>query len=118
MQTIKYPTSRGTLILDYMLLGNDLIAILTGGEKHVGAVAVSTFDAQQKHASASVITLPGHLDDIIGHPISRMISKATGKNVVFITGIHFDNITREEIEEITAVSREMADKIISIVEGN
>lgn len=94
METIEHITSRGKLTLNYTQLGNDIIAILSGGEDHIGAVAVSTYDNHKKFASSSVITLPGHLDDIISHPLSRLISEATSKNAVFITGIHFDNITK------------------------
>ena len=118
MKAIKKMTSRGKLTLNYMQLGDDLIAVLSGGYEHIGATAVSTYDKGKKFASSSVITLPGHLDDIISHPMSRLISEATSKNVVFITGIHFDNITKGEIEEITAVSYEMADEMITMMEGD
>ncbi|MDK2891782.1 hypothetical protein [Methanohalophilus sp.] len=118
MQTIEHLTSRGKLSLSYTQLGNDLIAILSGGDQHMGAVAVSTYDNHKGFTSSSVITIPGHLDDLISYPLSRLISEAISKNVVFITGIHFDNITKDEIEEITAVSYEMADELINIIEGD
>lgn len=112
LQSIKQNVGRAELVLDQKQIGNDHVLTLTGGEGHVGAVAVGLFDEKSARASASVITLPGHRDEGIALDGARRVSEVTKAATVFIVGIHLDNITKGEIDKIIVASKQMTDKFI------
>ena len=112
MQPIKQNVGRAELVLKQKQVGKDYVITLTGGEEHVGAVAVGVFDEKSGHASASVISLPGHRDEGIALDGARLISEITKTATVFIVGIHLDNITKDEIDTIIVASKQMTDQFI------
>ncbi|MCK5307213.1 MAG: hypothetical protein KAJ73_01245 [Zetaproteobacteria bacterium] len=112
MQPIKQNVGRAELVLKQKQVGKDYVITLTGGEEHVGAVAVGVFDEKSGHASASVISLPGHRDEGIALDGARLISEITKTATVFIVGIHLDNITKDEIDKIIVASKQMTDQFI------
>lgn len=112
LQTIKQNAGRMELVLERIMVGNDFIITLTGGNEHVGAAAVGMYDKKSGRASASVISLPGHRDDGIALDCARCISAITMTATVFIVGIHLDDITKNEICEIIAASKQMTNKFI------
>lgn len=111
-------TSRGELVLDHRIIGEDLVVTLTGGKGHVGAVAVGYYDRIPGHASSSVITLPSHRDDAIALDAARLISSVTHSTTVFTAGIHFENITDEEIKEVLSASNELINHFIGSLKEN
>ncbi|MCL7410283.1 MAG: hypothetical protein P1P69_01920 [Methanosarcinaceae archaeon] len=113
LQPIKQNVGRTELILEQKQIGNDHVITLTGGEGHVGAVAVGVFDEKNGSASASVITSPGHREEGIALENALRISEVTKTATVFIVGIHLDNITKDEIDKIIVASRQMTDKFIN-----
>ena len=115
MQSIRQNVGRTELILEHKQIGNDHVITLTGGEEHVGAVAVGLFDEKSGRASASVITLPGHRDDSIALDGAWRVSEVTKAATVFIVGIHLDNITKDEIDTIILASKQMTDNFIDLL---
>ncbi|NYT19557.1 MAG: hypothetical protein GKC08_04615 [Methanosarcinales archaeon] len=109
---MKEQTSRGELVLESKIVEEDLVITLTGGKGHIGAVAVGYYDRIPGHASSSVITLPSHRDDAIALDAARRISSVTHSTTVFTAGIHFENITAEEIEEVLSASNKLIDEFI------
>ena len=81
-------------------LGNDLIVCIGNKNAHLGAVAIGEYDHKEGRASSSVITRLGHRDDEIAKREAHFIAKHTKKPVCVITGVHLNNITKEEIDEI------------------
>ncbi|MHC1576306.1 MAG: prenylated flavin chaperone LpdD [Methanosarcinaceae archaeon] len=116
MQLIEMETKRGTLTLKPELVGRDILVTLTGGRKHIGATAMGTYDETTGHTSSSVITVPGHRDDIIAQKGAQRISAVTGTTSAVSVGIHFDNITDGEIQEILTVTAKMIDALIHSLE--
>lgn len=112
MPEMRKQTSRGELVLEQRIIGEDLVISLTGGKGHIGAVAVGYYDRIPGHASSSVITLPSHRDDAIALDAARRISSVTHSTTVFTAGIHFENITAEEIEEVLSASDELINEFI------
>lgn len=115
MYQIKKIAGRASLILDWKKVGGDHIACLTGGAEHVGAVAVGFYDKGSGRASSSVITSPGHRETDIAMAGAKVISETCKATSVFIVGIHLENITKDEIEEIVSVSDEMIDELSVII---
>ena len=118
MDLIKVDVSneRFKITGELIYVGDDILIVIEGGEFHIGAVGVSTPAAsphfKNKIISTSIITLPGHKDDIVCKIVGEKISKKLNKNVCIIAGIHFDNLTKSEINEILALCDKLADKIL------
>lgn len=89
---------RLTLKLNARWLGKDLLVVITGGAAHIGAVGAGTKSGGL--ASSSVVTMPGHRDDRIAKEAAERISKKYGCNCVVVAGVHYDNITPQEINDI------------------
>lgn len=116
MYQLKKVAGRTSLILDWKKAGNDYIACLTGGQEHVGAVAVGFYDEKSGRATPSVITSPGHMETQIAMGGAKAISQSSKSTSVFIVGIHLENITAEEIDKIVCVSEEMIDELSAIIQ--
>jgi len=112
LQSITQNVGRAELVLNHKQVGGDHVITLTGGKEHVGAVAVGLFDEKSSRVSASVIRLPGHRDEDIALDSARRVSAVTKAATVFIVGIHLDNITKDEIDKIIVVSKQITDKFI------
>lgn len=105
------------IVLDAKRIGEDYLLTLTGGEEHVGAVAVGLFDEKSQRASSSVITMPGHREEYLALDGAKQVSRATRKTSVFVVGIHQDNISLEEIKDIVLAAGEMVENFIAFYEN-
>jgi DNA-binding MarR family transcriptional regulator len=92
-------------------IGEDLIVCLFNEAGHIGATAIADFSEKENRASVSVITLPGHREDMLASDAARRLCKIVRKPVCVIAGIHLDGITKEEI----AIILENCEKLISTV---
>jgi len=102
------------LRLRWVCLGDDLCLILSGGEEHIGAAAVaqprpSLADPARTSATASVITLPGHKEDILARELSLKVASALNAAVCVVCGIHMHNPTPAMLEELLEASRSLID---------
>jgi hypothetical protein len=103
MKTISLTEGIGrvNVRLSTQLIGEDLIVFIFNKGAHLGAVAVADFSREENRASTSVITRLGHKDDSIAYAAAYRLCKKLKKPVCAIVGIHLDNITDEEIVQIT-----------------
>ncbi|ETA67670.1 MAG: hypothetical protein PWQ51_1212 [Methanolobus sp.] len=115
MKEIRKVAAGISLVLEWKKTGDDYVASLTGGDEHVGAVGVGFYDPESKRASSSVITSPGHRETEIALNGAKEFSKACKATSVFIVGIHLDNITLDEINEIVSASGEMINELAVII---
>lgn len=113
MFQIKRKVGKIEIVLDAKKVGEDYMLILTGGEEHVGAVAVGLFDEKSQRASSSVVTMPGHREEYLALDGARQVSRATKKNSVFVAGIHQNNISPEEIKDIISAAGEMVESFVA-----
>lgn len=97
-------------------LGNDLIVCICNKNAHLGAVAIGEYDYKADRASSSVITRLGHRDDEIAKREAHFMAKHTKKPVCVITGIHLNNITPEEIDEILGQADDLTRELLSKLE--
>lgn len=84
-----------------MSIGNDLVIHIQNSSAHIGAVALGEYDSRTDRASVSIITRLGHKDDALAQKAALAVSKSTHKSVCVIAGIHVDDITQNEIKQIT-----------------
>ncbi len=95
-------------------MGSDLVVRIYNQNAHIGAVAIGDYDYEHERASVSVITRLGHKDDALAREAAYLLSKSIRRPVCVIAGVHLDNITREEIDEILANTRIAISEIINV----
>ncbi len=98
-------------------IGDDILVVIEGGEAHIGAVGISyptasIIEKGKNTITTSVITLPAHKEDIVAKMFSEKISKALNKKIVAVAGIHFDNISKNDIERILEGCERLSKKVI------
>lgn len=87
-------------------IGKDLLVAIWGGDTpHIGAVAAaqprpSLKDPEVVSASTSVICYVGHKEDSLAKAASEYLAATFNTRVVVTAGIHWDNLTDEDIGQI------------------
>ncbi len=110
---------KNNLKLEARSLGSDLVVIITGGDAHLGAVAVGyCYGGQKSKSNASLLTLPGHKEDVLIFPIARRLSKALATNVAVLAGIHFDQLSASQIMDIVQTAESLVDELISAIQSS
>ena len=100
------------------LIGSDLLVAVWGGDKpHIGAVAVAQPRPSLKNpdltsATASVICLPAHKEDLLVKTASEKLAAALKTQVVVTAGIHWDNLSPEGIAQVMQNSSILINSII------
>ena len=115
---VKKKAGRHTIYLETREIGNDLLIAIYGGDAHhIGGVATAyPTESHYRDASTvsvSTLTLPGHKDYVVANTAAEKICKALEVPTVVTVGIHYDNASRTEIEEIILVVNALVDEIIA-----
>lgn len=104
---------RTKVSLSAYYMGDDLVLCIYNQNAHIGAVAIGEYDLHEKRGSTSVITRLGHKDDVVAQKVAHSISTYIKKPACVIAGIHLDNITQEEIDQILQNTDSLIDEFIS-----
>jgi hypothetical protein len=104
-------------------VGDHLSITVTGGEAHIGAVALaepypSRTDPEKISASVSIITRTTHKEDDIARRVSSRVTSAARVPVLVCCGIHLDRITGDEIEKIHQNVELLIENIILKISGD
>ena len=107
-QTIRhFCIEKGKFSISGSLLrmGEDYLLSIQGGRAHIGAVAMaqprpSLADEKRLSATASVFCYVGHKEDALVKRVSEKLAAALGTRVVVAAGLHWDDITPDEIEQV------------------
>ena len=100
-------------------MGEDLCLTLSGGEQeHIGAAAVaqprpSLADQARTSATASVITLLGHKEDILARELSLKAARSLNVTVCVVCGIRIQNPTPAMLEEMVAASHGLVNAFLA-----
>jgi hypothetical protein len=114
--------SRFALRADLIVHDNgDLTIVVGGGSDHAGAVALalprpSLADPGKQSATSSVLTVPGHKDDLPAREVAEKVAAATGRNVVAVAGIHYDGLEPADLECLRELWTTLIKHIIEMVE--
>lgn len=95
-QVVEAGSGRTAVRLDLVKQGRDLLLIVTGGDAHVGAVAVC------HEQGAELMVVPGHKEGPLAAECAEAIALAAGCTCAAVAGIHQDDATGEEIAAIMA----------------
>ena len=107
------------LRLRYVRMGEDICLTLSGGEQeHIGAVAVaqprpSLADPARTSATASVIALPGHQEDMLARELALKAAASLKVAVCVACGIHLRDPSPAMLEEAVAASRGLMDAFLA-----
>ena len=120
MKRISLAHTQGafTVAGEALLVGSDVAITLWGGSlPHIGAVAMaiprpSLKDKSVTSATSSVLTSPGHLEDDIVKRFSERVSAALNSTVVVSAGMHWDDLSVEDIGTVRLLCVELAQAFI------
>ncbi|MEC0127084.1 hypothetical protein [Paenibacillus pabuli] len=90
--------------------GEDKVFLVTGGKPHIGAVA--TFYPDGERVSGVTVHIPGHKEQELCERLARKAAMHLKVAVTFIMGIHFDAITRMQIDEIVQTAERLLDEAL------
>ena len=90
-------------------INDDLDVTITGGVEHIGCVGVVSSN------SYNIIRLANHCEDEIVLPIVKKLSKNSDKTIVIKAGIHIDNITKKQIDEILQNNEKILDILMDYI---
>jgi hypothetical protein len=100
------------------LIGEDILVAIWGGEKpHIGAVAAaqprpSLADANIISSTVSVICYLGHKDDSLAKKTAEVLAAAFNVHIVVTVGIHWDDLSGENISRIKKSGEILVDLIL------
>ena len=101
--------------LDIYPVGDDILAVLSGGDRpHIGCAVLAVPRKSLKGdgtpaATSSVINITGHKDELICRIIAEALCTEYNATVTCTGGFHVDGITEEQIREV----REAAERLVS-----
>ena len=120
---------RLNIYLKVFRLGRDLQVLCGGGASHIGAVALAApaqvYEPQQgQHAQADqaaqpgqtearLLALPGHREDVLAQRMAQSMAEALHCAVCVSAGIHYDNITRAEIQQVEQMAHDLTQRCIA-----
>ena len=87
-------------------VGQDAVVVIFGGERpHIGAVALadprqSLRDPEKTSATASVLCLTGHKEDVVVKSVSERLATVANRPVVVTAGMHWDNLRESDLDQI------------------
>ncbi len=99
-------------------LGRDFLVSVWGGTRpHIGAVGMATArpslrDPKKWSATSSNFTFVGHKEDMVVKMLSEKLASRLRTNVVVAAGIHWDEISPEDIEVIQHLTVRLSDLIL------
>jgi len=91
-------------------MGSDYLFVITGGMAHIGATATAYWVDDE--LNCQLIELPHHKEGELARNCAVHAAKALNCTVTIAIGIHIDNATKEQINEIvTYVWQKMVAKV-------
>ncbi|MFD1175723.1 hypothetical protein ACFQ3W_05315 [Paenibacillus puldeungensis] len=96
--------------LEAIPMGRDLLLTITGGEAHIGSASTAYpvsggFDVQ-------TTAVPGHKEHTLSADFARRAAAALNRTVTVVMGIHYDNLTKEEIMAISQHTSDLLEKYL------
>lgn len=99
-------TGRTAVRLELVAQGRDLLLLISGGEAHVGAVAVAR--PAGDGGAAGAVVIPPHKEGPLAAECAALLAEAAGCTCAAAAGIHQDQATQAEIAAICANARAAA----------
>lgn len=81
-------------------MGRDLAILITGGAAHIGATSTAYWSGEKIEVSTSAV--PGHKEHVLTAGMARQAAQELRRTVTVIMGIHYDDLSKAEIVEVSA----------------
>lgn len=107
---------RLSLTLRAFRQGRDLQVLCSGGDAHIGAVALAT--PHKDATQTSVLLVPGHREEGIAQHMANRLACALNCTVCVSVGIHYDHIQKEEIITIENMARQLTESCLTAIMGD
>lgn len=118
MLELSAPFKNGKILLRCIKLGTDYQVIISGGEEHIGAVALGVcYDKARKKSNVSQVAVYGHKEDMLVRKAALLLSEQLAGTVAVTAGIHFDNLPPEEIEKILEIAQALVIQLIQAIKN-
>lgn len=98
------------------LMGSDYLFVITGGTAHIGATATAYW--VEDELSCQLIELPHHKEGELAKNCAMQAAKVFKCTVTVAIGIHIDNATKEQINEIVDYVRQAMTTKINLLAIN
>lgn len=113
--------SKGSLSVESKKIGDDLVVMIYGGDiPHVGGAAIAYITKSHYRdtltTSVNIMSFPGHKDYILAQSTAEKLASVLKKSVVVIAGVHINNATHEQIDEVITTVDLMIDDLITQLE--
>lgn len=79
-------------------VGRDLLLLITGGVRHIGAASTAYMEDDHIHVSTSAV--PHHKEHTISESVAQRVAAALGRTVTVVMGIHYDDLSKEGIMKV------------------
>jgi gallate decarboxylase subunit D len=105
------------LSAEVLEMGDDcLVAVWGGTRPHIGAVGIaqvrpSLRDPNKPSATSSVFTFVGHKEDVVAKTLAEELARRLERNTVVAAGIHWDNLSEDDIASISRLCEVILEKI-------
>ncbi|MCG8532511.1 MAG: hypothetical protein MI749_17865 [Desulfovibrionales bacterium] len=102
-------------------VGQDISLTVYGGARpHVGAVALSVMgssphDPRRRTCSENVLTVQGHKESDLARTVATRLAKLFDCTVSVTCGIHYPNITAEDIRMVLSVVNQLTDECARVL---
>lgn len=91
-------------------VGRDLLLTISGGVRHIGAV--STAYPEEDKVGVQTSAVPHHKEHTISEGIALSVARALGRTVTVVMGIHYDDLSREGIQEVVDIVQRKVDEFL------
>lgn len=96
------------IIAQVTVLDNGVHVLLTGGDRtHVGAVSVA-----YPQGNITTQQFPSHKDGVVSERWAKALCEAGRRPAVVVAGIHYDDLSREQIAEVVALTDDMLRELL------
>lgn len=83
------------------------VTLCGGTLPHIGAVSIAG-----PEGPVQTTQFPTHKDGVVGAEWAAALAEAGLRPAVVVAGIHYDGLTKAEIAEVVAVTREMLGEVL------
>ncbi|QUL52407.1 hypothetical protein KDC22_18290 [Paenibacillus tritici] len=98
------------IVLSETGVGRDLLLLITGGVRHIGAASTAYMDGDTPRVMTAAV--PHHKEHTISEAIALKAAAALNRTVTVVMGIHYDNLSKEGILEIVNIVNDKVDQYL------
>lgn len=93
-------------------VGEDLLIMMTGGVRHIGAISTAYRAERGPGFSVDTIRIPGHKEYLLTGEYALKAAEALDRQVTVMIGIHYPKLTQHEIDFIVQITREKLEIVL------